>query len=266
MRLLLLTGMLFFQLATTAQYQATLLNKAYKSNSSKKFKLFLDRWSKSSTPISSKALSKQDDTIKMVYELYTAFYQPKDLSPLGVPEGGNAAYANASYLVIQDNIKYAVENALPVFGTTDSEQPDYNKLDETINSSKAVPKIIKNFRPKVDFETTKILSLTAYYDSALSRFLKIKPSTAPKNAALQNQLEHDEKKEHFLSQYLVMIKRHWGQYWDIISYPEASQITLDRSLHYAVINYRFSGKAGIAYYKKNEGKWMLVGSRIMNTQ
>ena len=263
MRFFLLTGMLFFQLATTAQYQATLLNKSYKANSSAKLKLFLDRWCKSSTPISSKNLNKQNDTVKMVYDLYTAFYQPKDLSPLGVPEGGNAAYAHADYLVIQDNINYAVVESLPSINGKDL--PDYAKLNDISNSSKAVSKTVKNFRPLVDFEKTKILCLTEYYDSAINRFLKNKP-VGKKGDSNNSMQEHDEKKEQFLSQYLVMVKRHWGQYWDIISYPEASQITFDRSLQYATINYRFSGKGGIAYYKKTDGKWILVGSRILYTQ
>ena len=155
MRFFLLTGMLFFQLATSAQYQATLLNKAYKANSSMKLKLFLDRWSKSSSPIPSKILNKQNDTVKMVYDLYTAFYHPKDLSPLGVHEGRNSAYAYADYLIIQDNINYAVVESLP--NNTGNDVPDYAKLNDIINSSKAVSKTVKNFRPKVNFEKTKNL-------------------------------------------------------------------------------------------------------------
>jgi len=263
MRFILLTGMLLLQLGTTAQYQATLLNKAYNANSSVKLKLFLDRWCKSSTPLSSKILNKQNDTIKMVYDLYTAFYQPKDLSPFGAPEGGNAAYAHADYLVIQDNINYAVVESLP--NNTGNDLPDYAKLYDIVNSSKAVSKTIKNFRPNVDFEKTNILCLTEYYDSAISKFLRIK--TVGNKGDLNNSMqEHDVKKEQFLSQYLVMVKRHLGQFWDIISYPEASQITFDRTLQYAAVNYRFSGKEGIAYYKKSDGKWNHVGSKIMNSQ
>ncbi len=264
MRFFLLTGMLLFQLGTTAQYQATLLNKAYKANSSVKLKLFLDRWCISSSALSSKILNKQNDTVKMVYDLYSAFYQPKDLSRLGVPEGGNAAYAHADYLVIQDNINYAVVETLPIYSSTGNNMPDFSILNGIINDNKVVIKTVKNFRPKVDFEKTKILSLTAYYDSAISRFLKA--NTISNKVALSNNMqEHDVKKEQFLSQYLVMVKRHRGQFWDIISYPEASQITFDRTLQYAAVNYRFSGKEGIAYYKKSDGKWNHVGSKIMNS-
>lgn len=89
-----------------------------------------------------------------------------------------------------------------------------------------------------------------------------------KSAAKRGYFEngHDEKKVKFLSRYISMVKRHWGNYWDYLSYPDIKKITFDSLLKSAVISYELSGKQGIACYKKKEDHWELIESRILISQ
>ena len=59
-----------------------------------------------------------------------------------------------------------------------------------------------------------------------------------------------------------MVGRHWGHFFDYMSFPEIREVMFDRSLTKAIHSYELSCKGGVAYLEKIDGKWQVVEEGI----
>ena len=66
-----------------AQQGGKKLSTAYKDNSVEELRGFFNDWHKAIPHIHSSEYLKLNDTIKNVYDVYTAFYRPLDIADLG---------------------------------------------------------------------------------------------------------------------------------------------------------------------------------------
>ena len=265
-RLLLYVSMFLFTSFGRAQpSQVSLLNEAYKTKSAIKLKLFIDRWAKSSSVFSTKWSLTKNDTIKAFNDIYRLFY---------LNENAYVSQINSSsqktYIVIEDNPLLVITDTLPI---VDPEvdgriEQDYETLERLTWKEGNHEQWLQSYIPVLGIQNIVILSLTKGYDSIIEEFLKVKPGEKLKNeyGELLNESGHNEQKVQFLSPYLPMVKRHWGHYWNFLSYPKIKRIIFDKKFTSALVSYSLSSRGGLACFQKTVEGWRLIDQRTLYIQ
>lgn len=251
-KLLICVCLLFYCAISFGQKQDKLLFHAYSSNSLIELQQFFDNWAAESKRDTAKSIL--NDTIKNVYQVFQVFYTPKDINKTGGSEWGNDIYKDANYLLVQDEINYAVVDSLVKVSTRRS---DYGfKGAEHYDT-------LKNFRPQISISDAKTVVLTSSYDMLLNRFLENehdKFATGDIMSPAKAKGE-SEKRKLFLENYIKIWYGHWGGYWQLHSYPVAETIIFDKEFKSAVVNYTMVYEGGYAYFQKVNGEWTLVNAR-----
>jgi len=112
MKQCLLTGILSLALVFSwGQKQDSLLLKAYRTNSSEELEQCFNNWVRESAPISPAEMSKLNDTVREVYQVFREFYNPLEIERIGGSEWGNHVYDKSKYFIVQNEIRVGfVEN------------------------------------------------------------------------------------------------------------------------------------------------------------
>lgn len=262
MRFLFLITTLFLSVIVKSQQsQEMLLNDAYKTKSSKKLKLFIDRWANGSLLSVAKWATTKNDTIKAFNEVYRHFYL-SEYKGITQPD----AATRSIYIVVDDDVLMAVTDTLPIVDPYEGNhyETDYRLLESIAYQEGNRLQMLKSYVPVLGIPKLAILSLNSKYKSFIEKFLSAKKAVKKQNDAgyLGDEAGHDERKVAFLSGYLPMVKRHWGNYWNYLSYPNINRIVFNKKLTSAVVSYQLSSRSGIACYLKTENGWTLIDSRI----
>lgn len=260
MRYLILLPFMFFCMISNGQNprQSSLLRQAYQTKSDSLLRKFLNNWAKESKVISdANTNKKQNDTLRNLYEVYNAFYK-KDRTSF------------SRYLLLPDRIGYHVIDSLPPTGQIDSfyyAEPNLNALNDSIYKYYDQFITLKPFYPRLQLPRSKILLLTESYKKLIEQFLDTTIESSSYYAEEKTtERAHSDPKIHFLGAYLDVVGRHWGHFFDYMSFPEIEMVLFDRSLTHAVISYDLSCKGGAAYLEKQNGKWSIVEERILIMQ
>jgi hypothetical protein len=267
MRFLLLIGMFFLSVSVKSQQsQERLLHEAYKTKSSKKLKLFIDRWATVSSLSVANWATTKNDTIKAFNEVYRQFYlsENQGLTKTDVVTG-------SIYVVLDDDPVMAITDTLPMGDSTEGypNEPNYELLQSLTYREGNREQMFQSYVPVLGIPKLIILSLNSKYNSYIKKFLDSKPPGKKQNDdgyLGEDRVGHDEEKVAFLSAYLPMVKRHWGHYWNYLSYPNIKQIVFNKELTSAVVSYKLSSKGGMACYKKTETGWTFIDKRILTIQ
>jgi hypothetical protein len=242
----------FLSYCTTSigQKSDTLLFKAYKSHSLIELQIFFDNWANETRGPG--GLSSVDNTTKNIYLVFEAFYNPKDISKTGGSEWGNDIYKDAKYLLIQDEVYYAIVDTLFRNGSENAIFERAIKYDT-----------LKDFRPLITFSDAKTVILTKQYEVLLNRFLgneHYKFATGSIMSPARSKGESEKRKE-FLEKFIKIWYGHWGGYWQLHSYPYASRITFDKDFQNAVVEYRMVYEGGYIHLKNINGKWAIIKAK-----
>lgn len=266
MRFLLLISTFFLSVtANSQQSQERLLQDAYKTKSSKKLKLFIDRWAKDSSLSVAKWATTKNDTIKAFNEIYRQFY-------LGQNEGLTQidSATRYIYIVMDDDPIMAVTDTLPMGDSTEGypNQPNYELLQSLTYKEGNREQRFQSYVPVLGIPKLVVLSLNSRYKSYIEKFLSAKTAVKKQHddGYTGDQPGHDEEKVDFLSAYLPMVKRHWGNYWNYLSYPNINQIVFNKELTNAIVSYQLSSSSGMACYTKTATGWILIDKRILIMQ
>lgn len=262
MRFLFLIGSLFLSVIVKSQQsQEMLLHDAYKTKSSKKLKLFIDRWANGSSLSVAKWATTKNDTIKAFNEVYRHFYLSENK---GLTQ--TDASTRSIYIVVDDVVDMAVTDTLPIVDPFEGNyyEPDYRLLESIAYQEGNRLQMLPSYVPVLGIPKLGILSLNSKYKSHIEKFLSAKKAVKKQNDAgyPRHQTGHDAQKVAFLSAYLPMVKRHWGNYWNYLSYPNINRIVFNKELTSAIVSYKLSSSGGIACYKKTANGWTLIDSRI----
>lgn len=226
------------------------LEKAFEKNSKSMYKDFLTEWRKESVPIRSKdSLSAID---KDIYEIYTDFYNPFNLSRIGYGERGEELYSRVKYVVVQNSI-YAF--------TYKTDSIDFNSMfekDTLIHSKDS----IMNFRPNLFFQEARVLYLTPKYDTIINKFLGNEHYELGTGNIMNPAKEkgNSAKRLEFLNDKLLIIYGHWGGYWHIETHPYVFRIDFNKDRTIAKVHFRLVYQGGEANYYKENGIWKLKNS------
>ena len=216
------------------QTKLEMLERAYKNNSKKELKVFLDNWSREITPITNEELSTYNDTIKEAYKVFVDFYNNYRLDSSYSKEY-NDMYENVDFLI--------VPNALYIFFEDSLLYRDWFERNGKLTDS------IMNFRPTVQCNGKIPLYLSKKYKEGMDIFLKDKEKK-------YKYLSLDRTKESFLDNYVRIVSGHWGG-WHLCSFPIIYVIIFDKDMKYVEINYRDSWcTGGKVIFKKEGDTWM----------
>ncbi|PWT71247.1 MAG: hypothetical protein C5B59_18575 [Bacteroidetes bacterium] len=246
-------------MATQGQSDSLLFN-SYNSKSLETLQLFFENWASETRAVSNAEFLELNDTEKNIYEIFQAFYDPKDIPRDGGSAFGNEIYKNAKYLILQDKIEYTlVDSIANLF------QDDKAILNNAVlnNRTKGNCDSLVHFRPRLSFTEAKCVFLTGQYDSLLNKFLGNKYSNLGTGSIMSpaRAKGESEKRMKFLSKFVKIWYGHWGGYWQLYSYPYATRILIDRDLQNALIDYRMIYEGGYAFMHKTNGKWELVKAK-----
>jgi hypothetical protein len=266
MRFLLLISMFFLSVTVKSQQsQERLLDEAYKINSAKKLKLFIDRWATVSSLSLAKWATTKNDTIKAFNEVYRQFYLSENE---GITQIDSAT--PSVYIVVDDDPIMAVTDTLPIGDSTDGypNEPNYELLQSLAYQEGNREQMFQSYVPVLGIPKVIVLSLNSKYNSYIKKFLTSKAVVKKQNdnGYPGEDAGHDEQKVAFLSAYLPMVKRHWGNYWNYLSYPNINRIVFNKELTSAVVSYKLSSRGGMACYKKTAMGWTLIDKRILTIQ
>lgn len=237
--------------------QAKLLKRAYALHSDSLLRVFLNNWSKESRLISRATRTKKtNDTLNNLYQVYNAFYK-KDRT------------AFDKYLLLRDNIQYQVIDSIKPDAAVNERysRSTLHALEDSLTKYFDQFKVIEPFYAKLDLSASKVLLLTKSYHDLLESFLDTTIETGNYNFNEKTtERAHNDNKVKFIGKYFDIAGRHWGHFFDYMSFPEIRQVMFDRTLSRAIISYELSCKGGVAYLEKMDGKWQIVEEGITITQ
>lgn len=212
----------------TEPSEQSFLEEIYQLNSQELFDQYLIKWHGEIKPIDSAEFNLLSDTQKSIYNIYQIFYDPYDLGKyctIGIcPEFGNNIYDNLKYVVVQNEIKYSINN-----------YEDH--------------KLISNFQPKLEMSAT-ILYLSNEYKEEIDSFLDVDKHS--------NDIQ---KRYEFINTKLNVCPGHWGG-WHYLTHPEVEMIYINESLDSAVVHFRIMYEGGEAEFRRTLDKWDMIESKL----
>jgi hypothetical protein len=236
--------------ANSFAQSTSLLDSAYNNNSLEVLNIFLTKWQIET----SDTIELENDTIKMVYEVFNAFYYPNKLSKYS----GNGAYftdRNHKYLLVQAELKYSIcsENSLLQDTLKAFKLEIENQLFTQLVNQKVLS--IPDFKPQLKFDSTIVLFLTPSYKETIQSFLgPVKVNDTSDDSAFA--------KTSWLKQTCDITIRNnkWCAFHDderiILSSPQIEYLFIDPILETASIYFTIEDlEIGVAYFEKKEGIW-----------
>lgn len=204
------------------------IEEVYQLNSQQKFDEYLVAWRSEIQPIDAPSFNQLSNSEKDVYKIFQEFYNPSDLGKYCTigrcPEFGNEIYSNASYYIVQNEIRYTL-----------TEFEDNHT--------------VSNFRPNLNLEKP-ILYLSNRYQQELDSFL----DADTYGDDIQNRYE-------FLNKKLKIFRGHWFG-WHFLTHPEVNIIYLNESLDSATVHFRIVYEGGEARFAKINGNWKMYESKL----
>ena len=258
------------------------LNKAYSKQDIHLLENIFEKWKNQQNPISDQSLALFSDTIQDVYEIYKDFYTPVNLKRIGNPYWGDSIYIGEKYYIIQPSCRYSFTPTLDkkkiILNSLEKYKSDsiayFDKLNYYLKDTSCFTiwnyrednigfyseKTITNFRPKLEFLDAFPLYFEKKYYYAIDRFINIKRN---KN---NNKIKEIESRWHFINQAIYIYLGHWGDYWEIETCPYIKCIVFDFEKTTAMIFFSLFYEGGQALYKKENGKWILIQSKLTYSQ
>jgi len=227
-----------------------------------------------------------NDTIKVIYDVFDAFYSPRDLKRIGDSEWGDSIYTKSKYLLVQNSIDYSVMKTDAYYDSTLKDQyiflnqndsilfselkktnfTTYHELLENVKNEDARYsfKIFDDFRPKTIYNQYEILYIDKRHYKKIKRYLgkqnidfgilNLMNPASPRKS--------NRNRQTFLNQYIVVWHGHWGGYWHISSHPLVSDIVFENDLKTAYVSFRVVYQFGRATLKLIDNNWILIESEI----
>lgn len=225
-----------FSTAEEEVYQNLLA--CYENKSQNCLEYFLDTWYENIGPIDTTGLN---DTIKNIYQLYTEFYSPWDLSRTGGSEWGDNLYTGVPYYIIQNEIGFNFS------------------LEEGGYSGEQT---LTDFRPTIANQAVKILYLTDFYSRILNYFIGTEHINYECYGVPMAPCSESYNRVSFLNQYLRIAAGHWGNSWHILTHPEVFSISFNPEMDSARVDFRIIYQGGEAILIKQQEGWELVDAYL----
>lgn len=222
------------------------LEASFKQSSSDALGQIFKRWNETIQP-NPKSFIEQNDTIKAIFDAYREFYKPLDLLKLGDWEWGNELNSKSKYVVVQNNISYAVMPADSI------DNFDWGTLKK---------EAIDNFRPPVTIAPEKVLYLTTEYDKALNQFLGTESTKVGEPNVMNPSLPagESEKRYEMIRPFIPVLHGHWGGYWHLETHPIVNTILFNKNLTTAKFYFRVGYQGGEATLIKSANRWTIKES------
>lgn len=270
-----------------AQTEYDKLNKAYRLRSQKLLKGFFEEWKNESKPISDSEFAQLNDTIKESYYLFNAVFKEIVATHL---KNMNSSFNenNLKFYIVQNELfinkwpkVYYNEDEIDSFIV--HQIKNHSKLKDSTKSKflrrtngklslmmydnfspRAIHdyhsysiKHVKDFRPRVPGVT--VLYLNEDYERRIQSFLFNNKQDNDKSidrALDKRVINKVKRKKRFLEKWTIFL---WDELLEFRTIPHIHSIVFDDKLEYAKVYFE-TYKLDHQYYKKEEGKWILIPS------
>ena len=201
----------------------------------------------------------ESDLAKEAEEIFTAFWNPKNLKRYGKHEWDSELYANADYLITQSELLIARRK--------DQEWP----FDDGHYGYRRAPdgaewqiRTIRYFAPAIKIPETRIVHLTPSLTKSFHDFLgeDFTEAGIPDIMSPANAKGVSREKLAAAREVITIFSAHWGDGWHLASHPEVEQILVDENVARAVVAFRIAYQGGYAFMEKAEEGWRVTESRI----
>lgn len=212
------------------------LLEAYGSGSDRALKSFFENWDAEVPPADVETLD--DPVVRDVHDVFAAFYTPHRIGRIGHSEWGDDIYAETSFVIVQDSIRYQI-------------------------GEKGEEKTIEDFRPPVRPAKGEAVHLTPAYSKALETFLGSEHHPmGTGNIMNPAQAKGESKKRlEFLNRMVKIHHGHWGG-WHLATHPYARTIVFDEDRTRALVHFRIVYEGGEAVFEKEGDAWVLRSSGL----
>ena len=284
----ILTLTFLIHITSFCQPQKELLTDSYEKKDTIQLQKFFKNWSNEIKPINDSEYSKLTDVQKDVYDVFYEFYNPVDLSRMNLENVEYDFYKGVKYLIIKNQIKY---NFIKTLDKKEIVTEELLKRDDKTRSISSLLtdtglineiydrifvvdfyEILKyynedsilNFHPRFSIDVIKPLILLSSYEKIINGFLGNEFIPLGANNIMQPAYATGESLEKikFLRNYIMIMRSHWGDYWEILSSPKVRLITFDELRDNAMVYYEFPWHAGRTFMSKINGKWTFIYDRL----
>ncbi|MBI5733100.1 hypothetical protein HY967_04060 [Candidatus Jorgensenbacteria bacterium] len=231
------------------------LDTAYAKNDFKATEVMFDEWSncdQDRLQVYEAGRASQPEIIKNAYAIFEDFYTPQDMMRVTSGRVGNDTYKDAKYIMVQGTIYLTVRKTINRPGGH-----EYLCLPN-------LEIILEEFVPNISVPGKKIIFLNSHRDTLLTRFLGSEHHPLGEGGIMNPAHAGGEsaKRLEFLNHYFRSFHGHWGGYWHLVTFPH---IFIDFNEDYTEANVGFRAnfaEGGSALYKKTDGVWKLIRSRL----
>ncbi|MEO8447338.1 MAG: hypothetical protein ABI528_07580 [bacterium] len=265
---------------SSAQAQLALLEKAYKMKSTELLDSFITNWMNELPAISYEELSRQNDTIKAVYELFRLNFDPHNVSKFTDSINQrhyDSLYKDIRFAIIPNQIKYSITDEF-VTDTWLTNQKYKDFFKNTIDTERMIRFLepsfgnadsilledsITYFRPIIDNDINP-LYLNSRYDSVINNFIyrsdREKWLEGSSNGR-RNEKEVLQRVE-FLEKKLLIPNPLFAS-WHLLTLPEVYSIRFNQNFQKAKVWYFFNCSVWESIFVKELGTWKFQKNRYV---
>ena len=214
----------------TIEYDTT-LGEIYLKKSNEEFNEYLNWWGIGSVPIGSDERQLLPDAERHIYDIYSDFYNPFNLNRYAkdgpyYPETGNDYYSSLQNVVVQNEIKWMIND-------------DYDNSET-----------LEDFRPDIFFEGKRLIYFNGYQKEDIEYFL-------------DENLHQDDIWERylFINEKLHVDHGHWFG-WHYVTQPAIEFVNFNTTMDTAAISFRLRYEFGETIYVRSGNEWQMISSKL----
>ena len=231
---------------------------------------YCDSWAAEYIPITADELTEEEPWVSDVYEIFEDFWTPTKPNRLAGDDEdvriGNP-YFGSPFLVLQPTVRVMFIETLDEDADNDSERTIAFALKlneaagEEIEDLKSAP--VENFRPRVGAEGRKTVRLTEERQRSLLAFLGDEHHPVGTGNIMNPAAAKGESRmrARFISHRLPIIHGHFKG-WHLVTHPKVRRVLLNTARTEAHIDFQFVYQGGTAYYRKEDGEWIMTDSEF----
>lgn len=240
------------------------LVEAYQDHSRTRKDVFFRQWDARSIPVSTQEREAMDDTVRAVYDLFEAYFDPVlRAHQLDLEKKWKGRLSRPRYYVIGDRLHYrTVERMLDA--SHRSLIWSLTRTDSLRMLEQAREDSIANFRPDVSSASHGIVYLDENYRQALRAFLGDEHTPFAEGGIMSPAIAagESEKRAAWLRSHMDVLVGHWGGHWHLETFPRIGRIDVQRDLKRAVVHFRFGYQGGRAFFERKDGAWSLESEAL----
>lgn len=213
---------------------------------------YLKRWSDEITPINEHYYAALDDTSKFAYEVFDAFYCPKNLKKISTLRGIDSANAHNKYYFVQNSLKVTMCDSIQI-----TEHKILGTRVQIFPVHRKNVKVIRDFAPLISDNQVPLVYLTEERSDTLITFLNSHHQLDTKE---RFDMQEMQKRWQFLNKYVSIEHGFFIGSWGLHTPPFVYNIDVTPDFDLAAVTFKVKYEAGTAIFEKSEEGWEFIAT------